>query len=495
MNYLSIEFVIFIIATLTVYYLWPRKYIKYRYLLLLFASYFFIVFYNWRHGLFVVVSTLVSFASGLLTTHSKAGNHEMNRRIWPMVFSIVINVGLLVIVKYFNWFNGMVTALVNQPQVLVKFIIPLGISFYTFTLVAYNVDVWRGKFAPETNFLKFATFVSFFPKLMQGPIMYYDELAHENEGSLFTNVTFHDVDFLASFQRFVLGLLKKVLIADIIGVYVNYIWGNTNEVPGMYFPIVAILYAIQLYCDFSGYMDMSLGIAGLFGIKLLENFNVPYLSKTVQEFWGRWHISLGRWFTYYVYIPLGGNRVSKQRWAFNIMAVWFLSGIWHGADWTFVLWGLYFGVLLVIGRLSREKNKEKYGQHSGNFANSLRVVRTFILITIGWSIFSAPNISTYLSFVKRFLRHPFDGSLLAMFNDQTLAPIYFVFAILLVIALVTFYYFHNIKGKFNKVFAVEKWKLSLSFIFNSGTILAAIYLIVILGGLGASASEFIYFNF
>jgi alginate O-acetyltransferase complex protein AlgI len=425
MNYLSIPFLILLASTLLLFYIWPKKLLKYRYFLFLVASYVFICFYDWRCGLVVLGNTLVSYLCGLLTYTQKQPvqepakpqdsnpyemieiegygtpvistpkQEETKKHTSPMVLSILLNVGLLAAVKYFNWAGGMVASLINKPFSTFNFIVPLGVSFYVFTLVAYNVDVWRKKFPAEKNFFKFATFVSFFPKLAEGPIVNYDEVTNGND-SLFNEKRFGNIDQLKHFQRIVLGLCKKVLIADILGVYVSYIWTNWAEMPGWYFILAAFLYAIQLYCDFSGFMDMSIGIAGLLGVVLPENFNVPYLSKTVQEFWRRWHITLGRWFKNYIYIPCGGNRVNKFRWVLNVLLVWLITGLWHGASWTFVLWGLYFGVILVIGGLLKLLLQKHSDAHQGKIANGLRVVRTFILVTIGWFLFSAPSLSSAL---------------------------------------------------------------------------------------------------
>lgn len=515
MNYLSIQFLILLAVTLLLFYLWPKKYLKYRYFLFLVASYVFISFYDWRCGLIVLGNTLVSYSCGLFTHGTKTKKTSLEtsksdvevidfkdmekvetqeiRRTWLMVLSIVINIGLLFVVKYFNWIGGALSSLFEQPFSAISFIVPLGISFYIFTLVAYNVDVWKKKFPAEKNFFKFAAFVSFFPKLAEGPIISYDEVASEN--SLFNEHTFEDIDILKHFQRIILGIIKKVLIADIIGIYVSYIWANWSTVPGWYFALSALLYAIQLYCDFSGFMDMSLGVAGLLGVELPENFNTPYLSKTVQEFWNKWHISLGKWLKNYIYIPSGGNRVKKSRWIFNILLVWMISGLWHGAEWTFIIWGLYYGLILVISGLLRPFNKKVFEKYQSPVATALRVIRTFALVTIGWSIFSAPDLMTYLRFGKRFLLHMFDGSAMAMFNSTTLPIGYFIFALIMVSLLIAYYYLSNVKNLINKLIPKQWIKNAIGFVINAGVLVSAIYVMTMIGGLGVTTSGFLYFEF
>lgn len=522
MNYLTFSFLILLASCLLFFYLWPKKFLKYRYFLFLIASYVFICFNDWRCGLVVFGNTLVSYLCALFT-YTKRRSHpgrpksdsgyemididenanelkavspegEVSRNTVLMVLSILTNVGLLVAVKYFNWIGGSVASLLNKPFSTASFVVPLGVSFYVFTLIAYNVDVWKKKFPAEKNFFKFATFVSFFPKLAEGPIVNYDELSF-GEGSLFNEKRFGDIDQLKHFQRIVLGLGKKVLIADILGVYVSYIWTNWADMPGWYFALAAFLYAVQLYCDFSGFMDMSLGIAGLLGVTLPENFNVPYLSQSVQEFWRRWHITLGRWFKNYIYIPCGGNRVNKFRWALNVLLVWLITGLWHGASWTFVLWGLYFGVILVIGGSLKPLLQKHNASHEGRIANGLRVIRTFILVTIGWSLFSAPSISTYLHFAKRLFTSPFSGSITSIFSSSTLPVSYFVLTIGVMILLLILYYFGKVKGLFSKLNQKVWLKGLFSFVACAIVIVSSVYMIVLMEGLGTASSGFIYFNF
>lgn len=514
MGYVSFEFVILLLAALLVFYFWPRKFVKYRYFVLLLASYVFVMYADWRWGIILFANTVISYFCGIFTFHNKKIKEEkyssindgvyaypvreykettVRAKTWvPMVISIVLNVGLLLVTKYTNWIGESLFSFLDKPFDPISFIVPLGISFYVFTIVAYNIDVYKGKIQAERNFFKFATFVSFFPKLAQGPITRYSEAS--GEGGLYGEHSFVNVDFLAPAQRIVRGLFKKVLIADILGVYVTYIWGNYSSLPGYFFPLVGILYAIELYCDFSGYMDMSLGVAGLFGIKLPENFDVPYMSKTVQEFWRRWHATLGSWLRDYIYFPLGGSRVASWRVVVNTMIVWLVSGLWHGADWTYLIWGLYFGVLLVLGRFTKPYFA-KYKQYQGPLATFLRIFRTFALVCIGWAIFSAPSLDAFLHFAKRMLTDPLAGSFSSIFNGSTLPWSYFLLALLATAVLVALYFSKPIQSKLPSLFTKPSFKASVCFALSCLAVVSAVYMTVKLQGIGVSTSDFIYFEF
>lgn len=514
MGYVSIEFLCLLVVTLLIFYLWPKKITKYRHLVLLTASYVFIAFGDWRWALIVIFNTVVSYVCGILTFQKKTipskdysyvqqgvfqipsaepSKTEVTKKyVLPVAISILINVGFLVAVKYTNWLGNSIADVLKKPFDPINFIVPLGISFYVFTLVAYNVDVYKGKVSAEKNFLKFATFVSFFPKLAEGPITRYSEM---KDGGLFGSERFSDVDFYKPFQRIVLGIAKKALVADILGVYVTYIWSNYTSLPGYLFPIVAILYAVQLFCDFSGYMDMSIGVAGLFGIRMPENFNVPYLSKTVQEFWRRWHITLGTWLRDYIYFPLGGSRVKQWRIVFNLMVVWIVSGLWHGADWTYLIWGIYFGILLVISHLGRNYCKEKWGKYNGKLANGLRVFRTFTLVTIGWSIFSAPSLDSFIGFVKRFIKHTFEGSAGDIFNESTLPSYYLIVALAVAALLVVIYYIKQVHISLPKFTNSSYFRVPTYFAVVCTVMVVTVYMTIILKGIGVSTSDFIYFDF
>ena len=339
MLFSSIPFLYYFLpAVLIVYFLVPGKA---KNAVLLLSSLF---FYGWGEPkyLALMVFTIASFYGCGLAIET--AEKPAMKKFWLTV-SVVIGIVLLTVFKYADFFLQSFAAVTGLSIPLLRLALPIGISFYTFQCMSYAVDVYRGNVPVQKNPISFGAYVALFPQLIAGPIVRYVDVARELESR---KTTFEDVAYGA--RRFLIGLSKKILIANQLG-QLTEIFRTSGEKSILFYWMYAVAFMLHIYFDFSGYSDMAIGLGRLFGFHFIENFNYPYLSRSVTEFWRRWHMSLGSWFRDYVYIPMGGNRVSKMRWVFNILTVWMLTGLWHGASWNFVLWGLLFAVLLLLEKL------------------------------------------------------------------------------------------------------------------------------------------------
>lgn len=335
MLFSSIPFLYYFLpAVLIVYFLAPKG--AKNAVLLCFS----LIFYGWGEPRLLALMTatiLLFYSCGLAIGHAKTPGW---RKFWLWV-SVVISVTLLGLFKYADFFIGSLNAVTGLSIPLLKLALPVGISFYTFQCLSYSIDVYRGNVPPQRSVVSFGAYVALFPQLIAGPIVRYVDVARELEER-----THSWEDFSLGLRRFLVGLGKKVILADNFALLIK-IFRESGEKSVLFNWMYAIAFTLNIYFDFSGYSDMAIGLGRIFGFHFIENFNYPYLSGSVTEFWRRWHMSLGSWFRDYVYIPMGGNRVSPGRWVFNILTVWMLTGLWHGAAWNFVLWGLLFGVLLM----------------------------------------------------------------------------------------------------------------------------------------------------
>ena len=325
----------FLPAVLIAYFLVPR-WAKNGILLL--SS---LVFYGWGEPryVFLMIATIgLFYGCGLAIDRAK---QKQWKKVWLLV-SIVLSLGLLAVFKYADFFLSSFNAATGLSLPLLKLALPIGISFYTFQCLSYTIDVYRGNVSAQKNPISFGAYVALFPQLIAGPIVRYVDIARELD-----NRTHSLEDFTLGLRRFLVGLGKKILLANLFGELTN-LYREASEPSVLFAWMYAAAFMLHIYFDFSGYSDMAIGLGRIFGFHFVENFNYPYLSKSVTEFWRRWHISLGSWFRDYVYIPMGGNRVSRQRWVFNILTVWMLTGLWHGASWNFVAWGLLFAALLLL---------------------------------------------------------------------------------------------------------------------------------------------------
>lgn len=378
MLFSSISFLYYFLpVTILVYFISKNKY---KNLILLLASLFFYFYGEPGYTLLMIISAFSGYIHGVLI--DKYRNTKYSKVF--LVSSLVISLGILIVFKYGDFIISNINYISSTNIKLLKLALPIGISFYTFQILSYVVDVYTNRAKVCKSFIDFATYVCLFPQLIAGPIVRYTTIQEE-----LNNRTHSFEKFAYGVNRFIIGLSKKVIIANNLGMLVDIISNDTGKSILSYW-IVAIAFPLQIYYDFSGYSDMAIGLGRMFGFHFLENFNYPYISKNITEFWRRWHISLSSFFRDYVYIPLGGNRVSKNRWIFNIFAVWCLTGLWHGDSWNFVLWGLYFAVLLVIEKLFLKDIIEK-------LPSFLQHIYAKFFIIISFVIFNNENIKDMFS--------------------------------------------------------------------------------------------------
>ncbi|NLJ95568.1 MAG: MBOAT family protein [Clostridiales bacterium] len=336
MLFSSISFLYYFLPiVLGLYYIVPKQF---KNLILLISSLFFYFYGEPKYFILMLISITSGYFHGLWI--DKIRNSKYAKI--PMISSIIVSVGILVYFKYLDFLIVNINSFFSLSISPLYLVLPIGISFYTFQILSYTIDVYKDEAKVQKNILDFATYVSLFPQLIAGPIVRYttveQELSHRTHSLEKTAYGIH---------RFIIGLSKKIILANTLGEVVK-IFGDLAEKTVVFYWMSAISFALQIYFDFSGYSDMAIGLGKILGFNFLENFNYPFISKSITEFWKRWHISLGTWFRDYVYIPMGGNRVSKLRWVWNILLVWFLTGLWHGAEWNFIIWGLYFALLLVL---------------------------------------------------------------------------------------------------------------------------------------------------
>ena len=378
------------------------KRLKWQNLLILVASYVFYGWWDWRFLILIVITSLSSYVSGLLI---KRYEGHRGRQKAVSAANIILNLGILATFKYFNFFVGSFEALfqalgMEMDWPTMRIILPVGISFYTFQALSYSIDVYSRKIEPTRDIIAFFSFISFFPQLVAGPI----ERAANLLPQMLRDRTFDYATAVDGMRQMLWGFFKKLIIADTCAEVVNQTWDGMSGLPGLNLFIAAVLFSFQIYADFSGYSDIAIGCAKLFGIRLTTNFRVPYLSRNLREFWRRWHITLMSWFTQYVYYPLGGSRHSRARTIFNTIVVFALSGLWHGANWTYVLWGLYHAVLfipLILLGIKAHKDTVAAGRLLPTWRELASMVVTFLLVTFGLVIFRAPDLAQLSDYVGR----------------------------------------------------------------------------------------------
>ena len=393
----SYGFIVFFPIVVIVYFLLPKRI---SYLWLLAASYYFYMGWNAKYALLLLASTIITYVCGVLIQWLNDRHPDkISTKKWVVAGSFILNLAILFFFKYFNFTIESINAVLSHtslPAVNTKLamllhidwsyrdqliFLPIGISFYTFQALGYTVDVYRGEIEAERNFFRYALFVSFFPQLVAGPI--------ERSKNLLTQLRnpkpFSYERMCDGVMLMIWGYFLKLVIADRISIFVDNAYANVGVYDGKYLLIASMLFAIQIYCDFAGYSTIAIGAAEVMGFQLMDNFNCPYLSQSVAEFWRRWHISLGTWFKEYVYFPLGGNRKGKKRQFLNIAIVWCLTGLWHGAAICFVVWGVYYGLLLIIEKSILKKFLDRLPAFIAR-------IYTLVIVTVGWSIFSWPDM-------------------------------------------------------------------------------------------------------
>lgn len=359
MIFSSIYFIYyFLIIFLILYFITPKKYKNYT---LLLGSLFFYFYGDSKYIVLLLISSLVNYILGRLIS-------KKNKKLF-LIIGLIFNFGLLFYFKYFNFFLSNINSLFKTNINLFSIVLPLGISFYTFKNASYLIDVYKNRVNPEKNFINYFTYIAMFPSLIQGPIVRYKDIDLKDKKISFDN-------FAMGVERFIIGLSKKVILADTLAKLVTSLTNmEVQTVVSLW--VKATSDIVKLYLDFSGYTDMAIGLGLMIGIKIMENFDYPLSTYSVTSFWRKWHISLSSWFKDYIYIPLGGNRKGKFRKYFNIFVVWFLTGLWHGASWNFILWGLYFGTILVIEKRFFLKFFEKH-KIIGNIVTNILVVIGFV---------------------------------------------------------------------------------------------------------------------
>lgn len=483
----SFQFPIFFLTVVTLYFTIPYRY---RWILLLGASYYFYMCWNPKYIILIIASTLIDYYAGI-----QMGKTEVKaERKKFLILSLTSNLGLLFSFKYFNFFNDSLKAAFDHYNIFYNFpafnvLLPVGISFYTFQTLSYSIDIYRGEMEPEKHLGIFALYVAFFPQLVAGPIERSTHLLPQ----FYREIDFNYERVTNGLQLMLWGFFKKVVIADRLAVTVNYVYNNPHNFTGVAFVIATYFFAFQIYCDFSGYSDIAIGAARVMGIDIMENFKQPYFSKSISEFWKRWHISLSTWFKDYLYIPLGGNRVKKWRWYYNLMVVFLLSGLWHGANWTFLLWGALHGFYLVFAILTRPV-RERFIQiikldKIPIIHDYLKNFTIFALVCFAWIFFRANSISDAFYIVSHLFtgwEDVFNFSRLRMPLDFGLSinELYIAVSSIGFLELVHFFQKRvSIRNAISEMPIYLRWTAYYALIFS----------IIIFGKFGSQ--QFIYFQF
>ncbi len=476
----SLEFIVFFPIVVAVYFVLNPKY---RWILLLLASYYFYMCWNYKYIVLIMFSTVVDYTAGILMYRLQK---DRTRKLL-LLASLTTNLGLLFFFKYFNFFGESINFLFEKFNIFAKvpaydFLLPVGISFYTFQTLSYTIDIYRRKQKPEYHFGRFALFVSFFPQLVAGPI----------ERSVNLIPQFRQ-DFKFEYERvkegillMVWGFFKKVVIADRLAEYVNLVYNNPSDFAGLQNVIATFFFSFQIYCDFSGYSDIAIGAALIMGYRLMTNFRRPYFAASIGEFWHRWHISLSTWFRDYVYISLGGNRVVKWRYYYNLFITFLVSGLWHGAEWTFVIWGGIHG-LYMVSAIWTEKIRAGANRWIGisryqGLYKFTQILVTFILVYFSWIFFRGNNLQETLLIIKNMFKSAGDAPLnLFKFNVD------FYIAFISIGFLLVVEYLEEYRGLYAnlKLQVPRPWKWA---------ILTIMLLLVIVMGVWQGA-DFLYFQF
>lgn len=386
----SLQFVVFFPIVIILYFIIPHNK---RWILLLIASYYFYMCWKVDYIILIMISTLIDY---VCSNKMSKINEKPKKKKWLLI-SIFSNLGILFGFKYFNFFSQNIQSLFDNYNIFFEMpffnaLLPVGISFYTFQTLSYTIDVYNNKTTAQKHLGVFAVYVSFFPQLVAGPIERSNHLLPQ----FFKKHDFNYLRVKAGCQKMLWGFFKKIVIADNLAILVDGVYNNVDNYSGLTLIVATIFFTFQIYCDFSGYSDIAIGTAKVMGFELRENFKRPYFSKSIREFWQRWHITLSTWFRDYVYIPLGGNRTVKWKWYYNLIITFLVSGLWHGANWTFVIWGALHGSFLIFAIIFAQP-KEKINQFIKNrniFLNKIFDVSiTFILVAFAWIFFRSNNIN------------------------------------------------------------------------------------------------------
>ncbi|WP_199898082.1 MBOAT family O-acyltransferase [Marinilabilia salmonicolor] len=456
-------------------------------MLIVVASYVFYSWWDWRFLSLIVFSTIVDYTVGF-----KLKNEEnQSKRKLLLWASIVVNLGFLGVFKYYNFFLDSLYHVIPGLQVVLGFnsieiILPVGISFYTFQTLSYTIDVYKRKLEPTSDFIAFAAFVSFFPQLVAGPI----ERATNLLPQFFHKRTFNYAKFVDGMRQILWGLFKKIVVADNCAEFANQIFNNSAEMNGSTLIFGALFFAFQIYGDFSGYSDIAIGTSRLFGFNLMQNFAFPYFSRDIAEFWRRWHISLSTWFRDYLYIPIGGSRGGTLMKVRNTFIIFIVSGFWHGANWTFIIWGalnaIFFLPLLLTNNNRNNLRIVAQDRYLPTFKESFHMLITFALTVFAWVFFRAENLGHAFDYIKGILTSEnFFNVIPTSWGGRLLSD--FAFSLLNIVLLIVVEWFgrdkqYGIEFLFGIKYRIVRWSLY---------ILLILYIIVFAGG----SQDFIYFQF
>ena len=451
---------LFLPAVLVLNYIIPKKYIAAKNVVLLIASLFFYAWGEPKNVLLMLLSIAVNYVCGLLLGRFDSDEKKRKVVLWA---SVVFNLGLLFFFKYFSFVTGGIFPAIK---------LPIGISFFTFQIMSYTIDVYRRSVEPQKNLVKLALYISLFPQLIAGPIVRYIDVEKQ--------LTYRECTAEKTARgmiRFSMGLAKKVIVSNTVAAICDGIFGSTNTVPAFTAWVGVICYALQIYFDFSGYSDMAIGMGHMLGFDFLENFNYPYVSCSVQEFWRRWHISLSSWFRDYLYIPLGGNRRGKVRTYINLIIVFACTGLWHGASFSFIVWGLWHGLFLVIERLGFKKVLDKLPKFIG-------WIYTMLVVLVGWVFFRADTLSAAMKYLGEMFS--FSGGVangMAQFDNLS-----FIITVIAIILCTPVYQF--LKGKLEKTEGGKKAAFVIGAVLATGLFILSVIFLT-----GSGYNPFIYFRF
>ena len=458
---------LFLPITIILYYIIPKKCRNIRNLVLLIMS---LLFYAWGEPIYVflmILSIVVNYFFGRIIGKYKQA------KLW-LILDIIFNIGILLFFKYGNFIIININNIFHANIILLKLSLPIGISFYTFQVLSYIIDVYNKNVDVQKNIFSLATYITLFPQLIAGPIVRYitveDELSNRKE-------TFDN--FASGARRFIVGLSKKVIIANNVALLADAVFdGSPASVGSLLVWLGGIAYTLQIYFDFSGYSDMAIGLGKMFGFNFLENFNYPYISRSITDFWRRWHMSLSTWFRDYVYIPLGGNKVSKIKWLRNIFVVWLLTGLWHGASWNFIIWGLYYGILLVVEKLLLKKYLDK-------MPRIFSYIYTMIFVIIGWIIFRVEDFSSLGMFIVKLFNFS-DSNIITFISKNTNVITVWPYLLLGLVASTPI---------FKKIYNIINDKQNTFINIMCDVIIVIIFIVTIIFLESSSYNPFIYFRF
>ncbi|OIQ30953.1 MAG: membrane-bound O-acyltransferase family protein [Bacteroidetes bacterium MedPE-SWsnd-G2] len=484
----SLEFLLFLPLVTIIYFSLPSKY---RWFWLLLSSYYFYMCWNPKYAILIFTSTVITYLSGITIDRinkSTSINQKVKYKNWCVAFSFSINLLILVYFKYFNFFIENINAVVlkydfGETLPFVDILLPVGISFYTFQALSYTLDVYRGDTETEYHFGRYALFVSFFPQLVAGPIERSSNLL--SQFKLKQKFSFNNL----SFGAFLIlrGLFKKVVIADRLAILVNTIYNNPTNHEGLPLIVATLFFTFQIYCDFSAYSDIAIGTAKIMGFDLMQNFNKPYFAQNVTEFWRKWHISLSTWFKDYLYIPLGGNRVSSFKRLRNIFIVFIVSGLWHGASWNFIIWGGLHGIGLIFEQLSKPLkqfiNLKLNIKTNGYSYKLFHIIVTFSFVSLAWVFFRANTLTDAVY----ILQHMFTINSFELL-DTGLSDFDLGFSFFLIMFLITV---QIIERKNNLTEIILKENIIPRWI----TVVTLVLIIIFWGFYPVEPSQFIYFQF